>query len=148
MNAPAVAAAAPVSLEAKPVQPPCYFGDTWQAARGAGRIHLGLDIVAKEGNQVYAVAAGTVSQLYSADRDALAGNGLKITRPDGTYFFYAHLSALAPGIAVGAPVSAGQLVGYVGHTGNAGVSHLHLEVHPGGGSAVNPYPIVKAIGAC
>ena len=78
----------------------------------------------------------------------MSGHGLKIARPDGTYFFYAHLSGLAPGIAVGTPVTAGQLVGYVGRTGNAATPHLHLEVHPGGGSAVNPYPIVKALGAC
>jgi murein DD-endopeptidase MepM/ murein hydrolase activator NlpD len=111
-------------------------------------VHLGVDIAAKEGNALYAVATGTVTKLYSPATDSLAGNGLRITRADGTYFFYAHLSALAPGIAVGTPVTAGQLVGYVGRTGNAGVSHLHLEVHPGGGAAVNPYPIVKAIGAC
>jgi peptidoglycan hydrolase-like protein with peptidoglycan-binding domain len=147
-DAPAAAAAPAVALGAKPVQGPCYYGDTWQAARGVGRIHLGVDIAAKEGNALYAVATGTVTQVYSADRDALAGNGLKIARHDGTSFMYGHLSALAPGIAVGTPVTAGQLVGYVGHTGNAGVSHLHLEVRPGGGAAVNPYPIVKAIGAC
>ena len=91
---------------------------------------------------------GTVTKVYSPATDALAGNGLRITRPDGTYVFYAHLSALADGIAVGTAVTAGQLVGYVGKTGNAGVPHLHLEVHPGGGSAINPYPVVKAIGAC
>ena len=130
------------------MQGPCYYGDTWTAARGNGRVHLGVDIAAKEGNALYAVVSGTVTKVYSPQSDALAGNGLRIARPDGTYVFYAHLSSLAPGIAVGSAVSAGQLVGYVGKTGNAGVPHLHLEVHPGGGSAVNPYPIVKAIGAC
>ena len=68
--------------------------------------------------------------------------------PDGTVVFYAHLLALAPGIAVGTVVTAGQLVGYVGHTGNAGGPHLHLEIHPFGGDAVNPYRIIRAIGAC
>jgi murein DD-endopeptidase MepM/ murein hydrolase activator NlpD len=148
MDQPPAPAAISVALEAKPLQGPCYYGDTWTAARGNGRVHLGVDIAAKEGNALYAVATGTVTKVYSPATDALAGNGLRITRADGTYFFYAHLSALAPGIGVGTAVTAGQLVGYVGRTGNAGVPHLHLEVHPGGGSAVNPYPIVKATGAC
>ena len=56
---PAAAPAVNVQLEAKPVQGPCYYGDTWSAARGNGRIHLGVDIVAAEGNQLYAVATGT-----------------------------------------------------------------------------------------
>ena len=99
--APAAAPAVTVQLEAKPVQGPCYYGDTWSAARGNGRVHLGVDIVAAEGNQLYAVATGRVSQIYTDAPGSLSGNGLKIARPDGTYFFYAHLSALAPGIAVG-----------------------------------------------
>ncbi len=148
MDPPAANAPVAVALEAKPVQGPCYTGDTWGAARSVGRTHLGMDILAKEGNELYAVASGTISKIYTVEKDPLTGNGLRIARPDGTYFFYGHLSALAPGIAVGTAVSAGQVVGYVGHTGNAGVPHLHIEVHPGGGSAVNPYPIVKAVGAC
>ncbi len=87
-------------------------------------------------------------QIYTDQPGSLSGNGIKIARPDGTYIFYAHLSALAPGMAVGVPVSAGQVIGYVGRTGNAATPHLHLEVHPLGGAAINPYPIVKAFGAC
>ena len=144
------APAAPVSvvLEAKPLQGPCFYGDTWMAARTAGRVHLGVDIGAAEGNQVYAVATGTITKVYVDTPGSLSGNGVRITRADGTYFFYGHFSSVAPGIAVGTPVTAGQLIGYVGRTGNAAGPHLHLEVHPGGGSAINPYPIVKAIGAC
>ena len=137
-----------VALEARPVQGPCNYRDTFNAARSNGRVHLGTDIVAAEGNALYAVTTGTVTKVYADAPGSLSGNGLRIARPDGTYFFYAHLSALAPGIAAGTAVSAGQLVGYVGQTGNAGTPHLHLEVHPGGGAAVNPYPIIRAFGAC
>ena len=137
-----------VPLEAKPVQAPCTFTDTWGAARAAGRVHEGTDISAAEGSQLYAVVTGVVSKIYADGPGSLAGNGLLIRQPDGTFFFYGHLSALAPGIALGTAVTGGQLVGYVGHTGNAGVLHLHLEIHPGGGAAVNPYHTLVAYGAC
>jgi murein DD-endopeptidase MepM/ murein hydrolase activator NlpD len=136
-------------LAARPVQAPCTFSDTWGAARSGGRTHLGTDIMARGGQEVYAVHTGEITKLYSSATDALAGNGIRLTQPDGTFWFYAHMSALAPGIAVGTQVSAGQLVGWVGRTGNAGVDHLHLELHPGGGAAVNSYPVIVASGgAC
>ena len=138
-----------ILLAAKPVQAPCTYRDTFGAARGGGRVHLGTDIMAAEGQEVYAVQSGEITKLYSQATDALAGNGIRLGQPDGTFYFYGHMSALAPGIAVGTEVTAGQLVGWVGHTGNAGVDHLHLEIHPGGGTAVNSYPIIVASGgAC
>ena len=146
--APARAVAVDVRLEAKPLQGPCYYGDTWNAARGNGRVHLGVDILAAEGNKLYAAVTGKVIQIYTDRPGSLSGHGIKVARPDGTYIFYAHLSKLAPGMAVGKKVAAGQVIGYVGKTGNAGIPHLHLEIHPRGGSAVNPYPIVRSFGAC
>jgi murein DD-endopeptidase MepM/ murein hydrolase activator NlpD len=143
-----VAAPVDLVLAARPVQPPCTYTDTFGAPRDGGRVHLGIDILAAEGNQVYAAVAGVVTKTYSADTAPLTGNGLRFTEPDGTYFFYGHLSALAPGIAVGVTVAAGQLVGFVGHTGNATVPHLHFEVHPGGGDAIDAYPILVRDGAC
>ena len=148
MNAPAPSPVVDVRLQHKVMQGPCYYGDTWGAARSAGRSHLGVDIGAAEGQELYAVVTGRITQIYVDAPGSLAGNGLKIATADGTYFFYAHLRSLAPGIQVGTSVTAGQLVGWVGKTGNAGIPHLHLEIHPGGGSAVNPYPIVRAFGAC
>ncbi len=109
------------------------------AARGNGRVHLGVDILAAEGNQLYAVATGTIIQIYADAPGSLSGNGLKIPVPTGRTSSTPTCRRWRPGIAVGTAVTAGQLVGYVGHTGNAGGPHLHLEVHPGGGSAVNPY---------
>lgn len=148
MNAPAPVTSAPVVLQAKPIAGRCYYGDTWGAARSNGRSHLGVDILAAEGTPLQAVVTGRVTQIYTDQPGSLSGNGVKIATADGTYFFYAHLQSLAPGIQVGVPVSAGQVIGYVGKTGNTLTPHLHLEIHPGGGSAVNPYPIVKQYGAC
>jgi murein DD-endopeptidase MepM/ murein hydrolase activator NlpD len=67
---------------------------------------------------------------------------------DGTYFFYGHLQSLAAGVGVGTPVKAGQVIGTNGKTGDTNTPHLHFEVHPGGGDAVNAYPIAKAADAC
>ena len=76
------------------------------------------------------------------------GNGFRLTTADGTYFFYGHLRNLADGITVGTKVKAGQVIGFVGHTGDTNTPHLHFEVHPRGGDAVNPYLMVKSIDAC
>jgi murein DD-endopeptidase MepM/ murein hydrolase activator NlpD len=78
---------------------------------------------------------------------ALSGNSIRLTIGDGTYFFYAHLDGFAAGLSAGQSVRAGQVIGYLGATG-ATSNHLHFEVHPQGGAAVNPYPIVKAVDAC
>ncbi len=148
MPAPTPAPPVTIRLQAKPVGGRCYYGDTWHAARGGGRVHLGVDIGAAEGTPLRAVVTGRVIQIYRDRLGSLSGNGIKIALPDGTYFFYAHLASFAPGMAVGVPVTAGQVIGYMGHTGNAGITHLHFEVHPRGGAAVNPFPIVKTVGAC
>ena len=147
-QAPAVPEASGVVLEVFPVQGRCFYGDSWHFSRGGGRVHLGVDIIAPAGKLLYAVADGTITKVYSDYPGSLAGNGVRLTMADGTYFFYAHMSAVADGINLGTTVKAGQVVGTVGSTGNSGTSHLHLEIHPNGGSAVNPYPIVKAIDAC
>lgn len=131
-----------------PVQGVCYFTDTWGAARSGGRKHEGVDIIAKSGQYIYAADDGTLTKQYIDAPGALAGNGWRLTRADGTYFFYAHLSAFASGLKVGSTVKAGQILGLVGMTGNAGTPHLHFEVHPGGGAAVNPTPVVKAVDGC
>jgi murein DD-endopeptidase MepM/ murein hydrolase activator NlpD len=138
-----------ISLQSRPIAGgPCWYGDTWQAARGSGRVHLGVDIGAPKGTLLKAVVSGRVSQIYRDRPGSLSGNGLKIRMADGTYFFYAHLDSIASGIELGVPVNAGQVIGTIGSTGNAAITHLHFEVHPRGGAAVNPYPILRAFGAC
>jgi peptidoglycan hydrolase-like protein with peptidoglycan-binding domain len=137
-----------VSIDVFPVQGTCWFGDTWHAPRSGNRVHEGVDIIAAEGNLLYAVVDGTISKQYWDYPGALAGNGFRLAQDDGTYFTYLHLSAFADEIVVDSVVKAGQVIGYVGNTGSSATAHLHFEVHPGGGGAISPYPVVKAVDAC
>jgi murein DD-endopeptidase MepM/ murein hydrolase activator NlpD len=139
-----------VQLAALPLQGPCWYGDSWHAPRGGGRKHEGVDLIATSGSYVYAVVDGTLTRRVWDQPGRRAGNGWWLTSADGsgTYFFYAHLSDFAPNLEVGSSVRAGQIIGFLGTTGNSAGPHLHFEIHPGGGAAVNPYPIVKAAGGC
>jgi len=131
-----------------PTQGRCSFVDSWHDGRSGGRLHIGVDIVGPKGLAIYAVTDGIITKMYGAE-SKLSGNAIRLTAADATYFFYAHLDSFASGITVGSNVKAGQIIGYMGASGNAGGnSHLHFEIHPGGGEAVNPYPIVKAVDAC
>ncbi|HZD68800.1 MAG TPA: M23 family metallopeptidase [Actinomycetes bacterium] len=125
-----------------PVEPPYSYTDTWGAARSGGRVHLGTDIMAPKGAGELAYTDGVVSDEHS---NTLGGIVLYIKGDNGDEYYYAHLSGYA--VAEGTRVRAGQTVGYVGNTGDARYTapHLHFEVHPGGGSAVNPYPYVKRV---
>jgi peptidoglycan hydrolase-like protein with peptidoglycan-binding domain len=137
-----------VSISVFPVQGLCSYENTWHAPRGTERLHLGVDILAKEGNLLYAVTDGTISKLYTVGTDKLAGNGVRLTMADGTYFFYGHMQKIADGITVGTKVKAGQVVGYLGKTGATNTPHLHIEVHPLGGAAIDPTPVMAAVDAC
>lgn len=140
--------ASSVKLDRFPVQGRCYYGDTYGATRGGGRSHVGVDIIASEGQYLYAVADGKIAKRFYDLPGALSGNGLRLTVADGTYFTYLHMLDVAPGIEVGTKVKAGDIIGFVGNTGSSATAHLHFEIHPGGGGAVNPYPYVRAIDAC
>jgi peptidoglycan hydrolase-like protein with peptidoglycan-binding domain len=141
-------AAPAVSISVFPMQGLCSYENTWHAPRGIERLHLGVDILAKEGNLLYAVTDGTITKVYTVGTDKLAGNGVRLTMADGTYFFYGHMQKIADGISVGTKVKAGQVVGYNGKTGATNTPHLHIEVHPLGGAAIDPTPIMAAVDAC
>lgn len=121
-----------------PVAGPRAFGDTWGAARSGGRSHEGVDMMSPAGTPLVAVESGSVQ--FKTTR--LGGNSVWLNGASGTRYFYAHLSAWE-GSSRG--VSQGEVIGYVGATGNTTANHLHFEVHPGGGRAVNPYPYVRAV---
>jgi peptidoglycan LD-endopeptidase LytH len=134
--------------------PKCDVLDNFGDPRSGGRHHEGVDILATEGQAVYAVAPGTLTSQSvagtTAGGAALAGNGWVLTTSDRTYYFYAHLSRFAAGLGVGSSVASGQLIGYVGDTGNPGIGnfHLHFEMHPQGGAAVNSLPLLNLPAAC
>lgn len=137
------------------VTPRCDILDNFGDPRSGGRTHEGTDMLATLGQEVYAMVDGTLTLQTLADSggsSSLSGNlwGLTANDGTGTYFIYAHLSAFAAGLTKGAVVQRGQLIGYVGDTGNAGPGnyHLHFEVHPNGGPAVNPLTWVTVPAAC
>lgn len=120
-----------------PVNGPRAFADTFGAPRSGGRQHQGVDIINPRGTPIVAVVDGVVQQR----QNALGGNALWLTGNDGNKYYYAHLDSYG---AAG-PVGKGETIGFNGDTGNAtGTPHLHFEIHPGGGAAINPYPTVRA----
>ena len=125
--------------------------DTFDDARGQGRVHDAIDIMAPRGTPVIAAAAGTVEKLFDSK---LGGHTLYIRRPGGQWIdYYAHLDAYVPGLAEGQKIAQGVMIGAVGSTGDASpeAPHLHYAINamaPGEGwwqgKAVNPYPMLKA----
>jgi murein DD-endopeptidase MepM/ murein hydrolase activator NlpD len=129
------------------------FRDDWRNRRSGGRRHQGTDIYAGKGTPIVAVADGFVRSLHSGGK---GGYMLRIVHADGWETWYMHLdndapgtddgnggegAAYAEGLAVGDLVEAGQVVAYIGDSGNAesGEAHLHFELHHRG-NKVNPYP--------
>jgi peptidoglycan LD-endopeptidase LytH len=121
-----------------PVNGPVGFGDTWGAPRSGGRRHQGVDMIGDRGLPLVAVVDGFVQQKTNS----LGGNAVWLSGADGNKYYYAHLDSWG---AAGS-VTAGTVIGTLGDTGNArfSIPHLHFEIHPGGGAAVNPYPTVRA----
>ena len=123
--------------------------DTFDDLRGTDRRHEALDIAAPAGTPVLAVADGTVQKLFNS---VPGGITLYQFEPSGRYaYYYAHLQGYAPGIAEGRALKRGEVIGYVGSTGNArpDAPHLHFAVFELGpekrwwqGTAIDPYPLL------
>jgi murein DD-endopeptidase MepM/ murein hydrolase activator NlpD len=122
-----------------PVAGPHSFTNDWGAPRSVGRTHKGCDVMANYGTPCVAITSGRVVQRSGGN----AGLYIFLYGDNGHLYYYMHLQSYG----ASGHVSAGQVVGYVGDTGNArGCPHLHFEFHPNGGGAVNPYPLLIAIG--
>lgn len=118
------------------------FINDWGFPRSGGRTHKGTDIFAPRGDHALASSAGSLR----LDTYSLGGKILWLRGDDGIHYYYAHLDGYPGGIRNGSRVQKGQVIGFVGNTGNAITTspHLHFQMHPGGGSAVNPYPTLAA----
>jgi peptidoglycan LD-endopeptidase LytH len=119
---------------------PSAIHNTWRAPRGGGRHHQGVDIFAKSGTPVRSTTEGIVIRV---GQNRLGGNVVWVLGPGRQTHYYAHLRDFA-GFEVGDRVVAGEIIGYVGDTGNARGTphHLHYGVYEFGGTAINPFPLL------
>ena len=131
---------------------PSELVDTFNQTRGGTRIHEALDIMAPRGREVLAINDGKIAKLFTSKQ-----GGLTVYQfdPSERYaYYYAHLDRYAPGIAEGKVLKRGELVGYVGSTGNASpdAPHLHFAIFELGpekrwweGKPINPYPLLNGL---
>ncbi|MGH3664892.1 MAG: M23 family metallopeptidase, partial [Egibacteraceae bacterium] len=134
----------PPNIDGKvcPVGTPNGFIDSWGFPRSGGRTHQGVDMFAKYGSPIYAVADGVVDRAYS---DSLGGLAIIFVDDHGDKYYYAHMSSLA--VRSGQRMTLGAVMGAVGTSGNAAgtPAHLHWQYHPGGGDPVNPTPLATRL---
>lgn len=131
---------------------PKEIHDTFTDARSGGRVHEATDIIAPRGTPVIATDDGVIKKLFTSVR-----GGLTIYQfdPTETYcYYYAHLDRYAPGIQANRAVHKGEVIAYVGSTGDAAEAgpHLHFEIMRLGpekqwwkGTDINPYPLLRAM---
>jgi murein DD-endopeptidase MepM/ murein hydrolase activator NlpD len=128
---------------------PGQLRDSYRDARSGGRVHNAIDIMAPAGSPVMAAADGTIRRLRSG---GMGGITLYQVGADGeTLYYYAHLQRYAAGVREGMPVRRGEIIAYVGDTGNAGPGNYHLHFSVGrltnperwwDSENVNPYPLL------
>jgi murein DD-endopeptidase MepM/ murein hydrolase activator NlpD len=126
-----------------PVAGRTTIGGPFGSFRADTGSHQGNDLFADFGTPVVAVADGTIENVGSLP---ISGNRLWVYADGGDQFFYAHLASFAPAAVDKSHVEAGTVLGYIGNTGDAEPTppHLHFEIHPNGGKAVDPNPFLVA----
>ncbi|MEJ7582819.1 MAG: peptidoglycan DD-metalloendopeptidase family protein [Acidimicrobiales bacterium] len=119
------------------------FGAPRMVGTGSEHFHEGTDVMAAAGTPLVACERSVVTRMSS---NVLGGITVWLKGASGTSYYYAHLATYAPALEAGSVIDPGTLVGLVGNTGNARTTapHLHFEVHPNGGEAINPYPLLVA----
>ena len=124
--------------------------DTFMEARTEGRVHDAIDIPAPAGTPVVAVADGEVARLFQSERGGVTV--YQFSADKKLIYYYAHLQRYADGLAAGKTVRQGEVIAYVGDTGNAGAGNFHLHfsisVIPNPsryweGTNINPYPLLR-----
>ncbi|MGH9155375.1 MAG: peptidoglycan DD-metalloendopeptidase family protein [Acidimicrobiales bacterium] len=133
-----------IGMGAFPVAGRANYTDDWGAPRYSPTYHphRGTDIFAVRGTPVRSPADGSVRFTH----DAAGGKSAYVKTSDGTFYYMTHLNGFNMALRSGARVKQGDVVGFVGSSGNAdaGSPHLHFEIHPRGGGAVNPKPFLDA----
>ena len=124
--------------------------DTYSDARSEGRSHDAIDIPAPAGTAVLAAAGGTITKLFQSDR---GGTTIyQLSTDNQLVYYYAHLQRYADGVYEGKPVKQGEVIAYVGDSGNAGAGNYHLHFSIAAlkdpkryweGTNINPYPLLK-----
>jgi murein DD-endopeptidase MepM/ murein hydrolase activator NlpD len=125
--------------------------DTFDDARSEGRVHDAIDIIAPAGTPVLAAINGKILKLFQSDRGGITI--YQLSADEKTVYYYAHLQSYANGLIEGSVVRQGDVIAYVGDTGNAGVGnyHLHFSISAVSdpkryweGSNINPYPLLRS----
>jgi murein DD-endopeptidase MepM/ murein hydrolase activator NlpD len=120
-----------------PIRGPMTFSDTWGAPRPGGRRHEGTDLMNAYDTPNVAVVSGEFERHHSG----LGGLSIYLHGDDGNTYYYAHLSQI---VGPDRRVAQGEVIALTGSSGDATTPHTHFEFHPGGGRAVNSYPLVRA----
>lgn len=125
-----------------PVMGEPYFQNTFGASRsGAQRQHEGTDLFSKEGTPIINVTSGVVERL---GWNRLGGERVGVRGDDGNYYYYAHLQQISPLVHLNSRIERGELIGTMGHTGDALTTpdHLHFGIELPDGQWINPYPFL------
>jgi murein DD-endopeptidase MepM/ murein hydrolase activator NlpD len=137
--APTAAARRQSRIDVCPVDGLWFSVDTFGAPRPGGRFHEGIDLQTARGTPIVAALPGVARRVPNT----LGGNAVIVDSAGGTYTYYAHLSAYG----ASGPVTAGEVIGYAGASGDARglIPHLHFELHPSGGAAVDAFHDLQVV---